>query len=697
MPERLTTVGSALAPSLSSPRPARTVSPQACTRAESNSFGFAVVACKRCHHRKKKCDRAKPACASCVRSRVGCVYVGDTVDTPYSYSSDLLVERIADKERIAQLEHKVASLESSLSQTINSVSIGAPGPIESVGFLFSSLPTTDPASRQINIPAGSEPTFAERIVWQVLTTELDHRETGLYLRSCISQLLGISREPEEEEYNSGAGENMLTQDVAFSPTGKTTLKTWPPLVLAEKLVHQFFTYGGGIYPVVERVAIEHDLKTIYALTAPETPTVDTCPIPDGRVYRLFMVFTIGCYMLEDRNSKSQMDSTPLRTFAFHHFPAVLRENENTCLSGIILWAICSVLDCNRLNPYAVLRVAGQFAIEFGFHQDKPDLPLAQQDARKNLFWSLFCLDRTISALFVKPVVIPDSVITICMPRTLSHSFGNLMSYMDPETSFHHMILVRRLHGNRPARSRDGDQVLLRLRNQIDDWLQSVPTPPSPGPRYHELFELYYSILLTALYRPSPLFAHTSPRRLPTLRKAASRGIQLYCELHAANRMSQNYVHYHHIVTLSLALVYTLLESEGDPQNLEISSWRRDAVREISDCEQLLSTFCAAWPGSAQFRKAFGDHAAEVKTRLMIVEPFVPSIPPQFQPPTDVTSSASVLSTIPDIAVPEEVTQQPPTTHQVDMTDDQAWWNQWTDVDTLQPSDSLLRFDFNMPW
>jgi hypothetical protein len=71
----------------------------------------------------------------------------------------------------------------------------------------------------------------------------------------------------------------------------------------------------------------HSLKDIYAATAPEAPNMSTYPNPDLRVYRLFMIFAIGCNLLEQRNSRLRMDSTPLRTYAFQHFTSVLRGDE----------------------------------------------------------------------------------------------------------------------------------------------------------------------------------------------------------------------------------------------------------------------------------------------------------------------------------------------------------------------------------
>jgi hypothetical protein len=121
------------------------------------------------------------------------------------------------------------------------------------------------------------------------------------------------------------------------------------------------------------------------------------------------------------------------------------------LTGILLWAICSILDFSRLSPYAVLGIASRFAIEMGFHQERPDLPVEKQQARKRLFWSLFCMDRlgespclvcgiivswtsirsrcTVASTFTKAVCLPDQLITVRLPDHLSGSVMVQMEYM----------------------------------------------------------------------------------------------------------------------------------------------------------------------------------------------------------------------------------------------------------------------------
>lgn len=167
-------------------------------------------------------------------------------------------------------------------------------------------------------------------------------------------------------------------------------------------------------------------------------------------------------------------------------------------------------------------------------------------------------------------------------------------------------------------------VFTDLRNQIDGWwndtLASVPPSSSSAVRKHgysrhPLFELNYHLFIVNLYRPSRLFAQTLPARLPTLRKSASRAIELYKQLTIDRRIPYNYIQLNNIVVIAISLLYTLDEKEGDSRNVELLSWRLGAMDDISASEVLLSTFCEGWLGVSDFRVAFVRLANTVRAKI----------------------------------------------------------------------------------
>ncbi|WWD07591.1 hypothetical protein V865_005692 [Kwoniella europaea PYCC6329] len=598
-------------------------SPSVVPRISARTVDGSSIACQRCHRRKKKCDRAKPSCGACVKSRMTCTYDVVISDRSHpNYVRDLLAETSSQKERIVELEKQVAELTTLASGVQNEPQIANTSLHQFAALINNETSTTFTEIPFQPFPTGSigigdvssEPTLAERIVLQVLTTEPDRREASLSFKGTIGQQLGTSQDDEECDDGSSTGNQDPGQ-------GQNDLSTWPPYPLAQKLVEGFFNWISGIYPILDRVLIEQDLHTIYFMTSPRAPLISEYSKPDIRIYRLFMIFAIGCDVLEKGGIALLDHSKKLRAYAFHHLPAVLRADSLSCIAGLLLYAQYSIMAFGNTSPHAVIGLIARLAIDLNFHQEDYSLPPAEQDTRRRLFWTIFSMDRLISSTLTKPLTVPEGIISVQLPKKVGGSSRYQMT-INSDEYFRHVVLLRRLNGLvlnevyliNDSQKAQGEQTLAKLRNQIDDWFHSTPRSPGDG-SYNPFLELCYNLLITSLYRPSPLFSHTHPSRMSRLRKSASRAIDLYGQLYAQKRCAENYVHLFNIVTVSVTLVYTLIEREGDDLNLEISSWCREAVRQMVICERLINDFCKDWPGTAKYREAFKGLANEVKSKM----------------------------------------------------------------------------------
>lgn len=310
----------------------------------------------------------------------------------------------------------------------------------------------------------------------------------------------------------------------------------------------------------------------------------------------------------------------------------------------------SIHELVTMSPYETVGIATAVALELGLNEDDHSLPLHAQDERRRIFWTLFCADRAVSTYLVKPVAIPENVISIRLPQL--HIGGavvdspdivcdrsarrkTLLTIKQPHVFFRQYVLMRRLHGVMLEKIHlapeiiDPEAVLVDLRNRIDDWWTDTVSSAS-NEFQHPLLELNYNLFLTNLYRPSRLFAQTPPLRMPLLRSASYRAISLYHDLHSRRRIAQSYIHLYNIVVLAVSMLYTIGEAEGDVRNLDISSWRIKALNNIDATQNLLSTFCTGWPGVNRFRQAFTALAANVKVKL--VRPGVTLDPPAWALP-----------------------------------------------------------------
>lgn len=52
-----------------------------------------------------------------------------------------------------------------------------------------------------------------------------------------------------------------------------------------------------------------------------------------------------------------------------------------------------------MSPYEVSQIACTMSTEMRLHEERPDLPVEEQDERRRLFWSLFLVDRVSTCSF----------------------------------------------------------------------------------------------------------------------------------------------------------------------------------------------------------------------------------------------------------------------------------------------------------
>lgn len=362
------------------------------------------------------------------------------------------------------------------------------------------------------------------------------------------------------------------------------------------------------------------MDELYGVTHPGVPTPSTFTVPDYRIFRLFLILALGCNLLETERGTPRTDTaTSLCRYALEHFPAVFRVSDLACIAGLVTFTQYCILDFGRTSPYHVVGVVARFAMELGLHRDDSSLPLAEQDARRRVFYTVYNLDRVVAVSLTKQVTIPDSVITAQLPTACA---TRLQSYLDPAEWFAHAMAMRRLSGiildevylaPRLGDLEERELTLARIHNLVDDWYDGIPRDAAG--ECVPLFELYYNVLLTNLHRPSPLCTSTQALRMVSLRRTAYRTIELYRAVRAQRGLAENYVHLANIVTVAVTVVYTLLEADGNPRNLALRAWRREAFAQVDVCEQLLANFCINWPGVSRFCSAFNVLANEVRGKL----------------------------------------------------------------------------------
>ncbi|KAL1405567.1 Rac GTPase-activating protein BCR/ABR [Vanrija albida] len=590
---------------------------------------IASTACQRCYQRKKKCNRAVPACEGCVRSRSECVYDGGNADTARLYN---ILAGLSDENR--RLRERLADYEGGVvppAETLAKVQACSSGPA-----CLPSPPTS---------AAGEEHTLAERIVKRIFVTPLAQGDSG-GLRARIHEQLGTCADEDVEDAMLGGSESLR------APT--TTCAIWPSKSLARQLIKMYFEATNPFYPTYDQDVINKDLEDLYETVTPKdgtgAPYSRDSEGPDVRIFQLFIMFAIGCGQIETRTNRPRTDTGLLVAFALRHLPALMRSDPLTCIAGIVLYSAYTFSDFARMNPTQMIGIAADLALEYGLNRDDPNMSEKELNQRRKIFWSIFCQDRCLSFTLNRPVSIPDEIVHTSLPQVCcSGGPKQLYLHMDSTELFHTCTMLRRLQGmvlndvyHNGKSQPDPEATLLRLRNHLDNWYHSMTRNPKTG-QPHAYFELGYNIVLVWLYRPSPMCPSTPPHRMPTLRRAAYRAIQLYREGQELERQVENYVSYCQLVCMCVTLVYTLLEGEGDPSNLLLIAWRQTALEQVAAAEDSLAKFCSNWPGIQRFTKAFNTMAAGLRAKLEDQKPGSP--PPMWVLPS--TTNGTTTSTTPN--------------------------------------------------
>lgn len=138
----------------------------------------------------------------------------------------------------------------------------------------------------------------------------------------------------------------------------------------------------------------------------------------------------------------------------------------------------------------------------------------------------------------------------CSPAQLPihlEDIPNLGEGMDALSFFNHMIEMRRIgydiwqHTHTPAEAHNVDATA-RLHRRLDEWIARSPrpthTPASDASGYvgDSLFDLYYNIFLTNLYRPGEKGSELSAGEIRCLKESAAKAIAISIALQQSRKM-----------------------------------------------------------------------------------------------------------------------------------------------------------------
>ncbi|CAG2004321.1 unnamed protein product [Fusarium graminearum] len=474
-------------------------------------------ACDRCRSFKKKCSRTFPVCSLCATAGQRCSYTSPTANA---------------EAQIHQLRSRVEWLSQYIDQNLlppgpqsrlggietgaDLVSILGRGPQNGIGVI------TNPESRSPHIPRVLVPN----------TPPLDATAAQPPLRRHDETLAGQQNtETPVEERDPGS---VRTSSSHFSPyqgstEGSTTRRrliarqALPPDIAPCRFVDAFFRHVNRAYPFVDQARIRQDLETLG----------DASPADqDPPMTLLYLVMAIGCTSLV---RAGQIPNDTARQFDVV-YPDIIQEclcNESIeSVRILVLLGLYSLFDPAAISAYFIVGIAARQAMVIGLTRpDEMPRTAVETELRHRLYWSIFVLDRMMSASQGLPAALTDEHADVPLPGLTVEEFAgpDRATYARNLQTSRHIIQLRQLeyrilntiHFQRNAETSrlgpaDRRAILNSLRSEIEDWYSNgclmSPMEADNLPIHSSVtwMSAQYYHLLVFLYFPNHFNSSVSP-------------------------------------------------------------------------------------------------------------------------------------------------------------------------------------------
>ncbi|KXJ88981.1 fungal-specific transcription factor domain-domain-containing protein [Microdochium bolleyi] len=378
-----------------------------------------VIACQQCHHRKVRCDAARPRCANCARAGVSsCVYPPDPRQHRQHVQARL-------EERIRRLEAENSSLagqvQESQSRRASDYSDHGRQQQPSGGLAQYQPQQSDVANQVIHLSlsAGGGRTYVGST-------------SGLFLANLLQP---HTQQASAQQHQHGNGISAFPMAGGSLPLASgphhanatssppILLNTLPAESLAREIKDAYAAHDHLIYPIVTLPALERAFDSVYTRSHDRYPNSDL----------LFDEFVVDMVLAIGTAQLSKLHWAGVSDAEVHYSRAMLKANAVLGTGGIASLQAILLICQYRMGTsshdttnsvWHLVGVAARTCYELGLHKsatyqqfrgDSDNSVSAdeshsgcreraeQLEARFNCFWSTVALDRVASLTLGRPL------------------------------------------------------------------------------------------------------------------------------------------------------------------------------------------------------------------------------------------------------------------------------------------------------
>ncbi|RAK89045.1 hypothetical protein BO79DRAFT_265585 [Aspergillus costaricaensis CBS 115574] len=592
----------------------------------SSSTARASTSCRRCHRRKKRCDRTLPQCETCIHAQVECSFLDDDrqVGTyPITY--------------VQGLETRVKELEKQLSAALVSSPYSNLQPdhdFDQPIINFATPPDTDISD---TFPFATPPSHSrsdflvdelKRLSLEAAAERHLGSSSGLSFAKLTQAVLRrlspdkaefiFDDTPDEstEQYDGPLSDPLLDASTSLwelnnsfsSPClfnqlplshvmeDETTLADlqFPERAHIEYLMEFYFAHSHTLYPIIRQTEFASVIWRVY-----NNPQ-DNLAGSALWMFRIWMVLAIGSTTHCSVTLGDESESVLYYNKAMVYFEDALGLGDMAALEVMMLQVSYSFFNQVGPNTFFLVGVAARMAIGIGLHSSSSyaNLPSDVVEYRKRIFFSLYMMDRVVSIALGRPFAIHDNDIDI-EPFTDTTTTDDPTHTTDLSIPLHILSLRRiaseittALHSPTNTPNRDRNNTLQTLHKKLLQWRRTMPfpLPPTPSPIPHltsAWFDLNYYTHMTMLYRPSPLFPSLDEQKVKVLATAAAMAIRQAMNLHRQGRFAYNWLNLLGVFQSAVALMYATL---ARPDELGVVVRESKVVEDLGLVAELLRVF-----------------------------------------------------------------------------------------------------------
>ncbi|KAI2928461.1 transcriptional regulator family: Fungal Specific TF [Aspergillus niger] len=592
----------------------------------SSSTARASTSCRRCHRRKKRCDRTLPQCETCIHAQVECSFLDDDrqVGTyPIAYVQGL-ESRVKELEKqlsaaLASTPYPNLQLDQDFDQPVinfatppdtdnrDTYPIATPPSHNRSDFLVDELKRLSlEAAAERHLGSSSGLSFAK--LTQAVLRRLSPDKAEFVFDDTPDESPEQYGEPFSDplldastslwELNNSFSSPCLFNQLPLSHVmeDETTLADLqlPDRAHIEYLMEFYFAHSHTLYPIIRQTEFTSVIWRVY--NNPQDPLAGS-PL---WMFRIWMVLAIGSTTHCSVTLGDESESVLYYNKAMGCFEDALGLGDMAALEVMMLQVSYSFFNQVGPNTFFLVGVAARMAIGIGLHSSSSyaNLPSDVIEYRKRIFFSLYMMDRVVSIALGRPFAIHDADIDV-EPFTDTTTTDDLTHTTNLSIPLHILSLRRiaseittALHSPTNTHNSDRQTTLQTLHKKLLHWRRTMPFPllPTPSPIPHltsAWFDLNYYTHMTMLYRPSPLFPSLDEQKVKVLATAAAMAIRQAMNLHRQGRFAYNWLNLLGVFQSAVALMYATL---ARPDELGVVVRESKVVEDLGLVVELLRVF-----------------------------------------------------------------------------------------------------------